>query len=93
MKVCAVVLITKYIINNNIYLNIIFKGYDYSGDPNCELLLWWTDFEAVVTGDMERVRNMWNEILNAGHNQSSSYWIKYLNIEMYISFSIVYFIN
>lgn len=33
---------------------------------------------------MERVRNMWNEILNAGLNQYSSYWMKYINIEMYV---------
>lgn len=37
---------------------------------------------------MERVRNMWNNILSAGLNQYSSYWMKYINIEMY-----VYFIN
>jgi len=33
---------------------------------------------------MERVRNMWNEILNAGLNQYSSYWMKYINTEMYV---------
>ncbi|XP_050434403.1 squamous cell carcinoma antigen recognized by T-cells 3 [Adelges cooleyi] len=60
----------------------LIQGYGYEGDPSCELLLWWTDFEAIITGDMERVRNMWNDILNAGHNHSSSYWIKYLNLEM-----------
>ncbi|XP_001946245.2 squamous cell carcinoma antigen recognized by T-cells 3 isoform X2 [Acyrthosiphon pisum] len=60
----------------------LLESYGYSGDPNCELLLWWTDFEAIITGDMERVRNMWNEILNAGLNQYSSYWMKYINIEI-----------
>lgn len=33
---------------------------------------------------MERVRTMWNEILNAGLNQYSSYWMKYINTEMYV---------
>ncbi|CAH1722535.1 squamous cell carcinoma antigen recognized by T-cells 3-like [Aphis gossypii] len=60
----------------------LLESYGYSGDPNCELLLWWTDFEAIITGDMERVRKMWNEILNAGLNQYSSYWMKYINIEI-----------
>lgn len=31
---------------------------------------------------MERVRTLWNEILNNGFNQYSSYWIKYINTEM-----------
>lgn len=60
------------------------SGFGNSGDPNCELLLWWTDFEAIITGDMERVRNLWNDILNAGLNQYSSYWLKYINTEMYV---------
>ncbi|XP_050527291.1 squamous cell carcinoma antigen recognized by T-cells 3-like [Daktulosphaira vitifoliae] len=60
----------------------LIDGYGFEGDPSCELLLWWTDFEAIITGDMERVRKMWNDILSAGHNQSSAYWIKYLNLEM-----------
>lgn len=46
--------------------------------------MWWTDFEAIITGDMERVRTMWNEIFNVGLNVYSSYWMKYINTEMYV---------
>ncbi|XP_025423964.1 squamous cell carcinoma antigen recognized by T-cells 3-like [Sipha flava] len=60
----------------------LLESFGHSGDPNCELLLWWTDFEAIITGDMERVRTMWNEILSAGLNQYSSYWMKYINVEI-----------
>lgn len=66
------------------------KGYGYSGDPNCELLMWWTDFEAIITGDMERVRTMWNEIFNVGLNVYSSYWMKYINTEMYVYIALNY---
>ncbi|XP_050544805.1 squamous cell carcinoma antigen recognized by T-cells 3-like isoform X2 [Daktulosphaira vitifoliae] len=56
--------------------------FGYEGDPSCELLLWWSNFEACITGDMVRVRKIWNDILNVGHNYSSTYWMKYIDVEM-----------
>ncbi|XKL64324.1 hypothetical protein PGB90_004410 [Kerria lacca] len=61
--------------------NNLCSYYGLDGDYECELLLWWARFEAETTKDLERFRKIWTDILNTGHNKSSYYWLKYINME------------
>ncbi|KAK7595131.1 hypothetical protein V9T40_001564 [Parthenolecanium corni] len=57
------------------------KYYGSGGDPECLLLLWWARFEAETCHDLERFRLIWTDIMNSGFSESSTYWLRYIQME------------
>ncbi|KAK2145987.1 hypothetical protein LSH36_641g00031 [Paralvinella palmiformis] len=52
-----------------------------SGDPNCTLLQYWARIEAKFCRNMEKARELWNQILQNGFINQAASWLEYFNLE------------
>lgn len=84
---CSYALMLCILVGEKRPLNYKFSGFRNEGDPECKLSLWWARFEAEVVHDYKQFRDIWTDILDAGHGTTSSYWIRYITMEWWENFA------
>ncbi|KAL0271899.1 UNVERIFIED_CONTAM: hypothetical protein PYX00_005061 [Menopon gallinae] len=50
-------------------------------DPECEVTQFWARVEAIYGKNMEKSRNIWNDIISSYNSESSELWLEYIHIE------------
>ncbi|KAL3858472.1 hypothetical protein ACJMK2_013061 [Sinanodonta woodiana] len=56
-------------------------GFDSAGDPNNTVRQFWATIEARYCKNMEKSRQLWNEILIQGQANEASVWLEYYRLE------------
>ncbi|GAB6028737.1 Squamous cell carcinoma antigen recognized by T-cells 3 [Chamberlinius hualienensis] len=57
------------------------ESFGYDGDPQMEVLQYWARVEALHCKNMEKAREIWNDIMQQGHAKYASMWLEFIRLE------------
>ncbi|KAI8782889.1 squamous cell carcinoma antigen recognized by T-cells 3-like isoform X3 [Biomphalaria glabrata] len=62
-------------------VNYMFENFGNEGDPGAVLQQYLSFVEAKFCKNMERAREIWNEVMQAGHGAEAAMWLQYYRLE------------
>lgn len=60
---------------------VLFLRTVEGSDPECEIMQFWARIEANYGKNMEKSRNLWNNIISICNCESSDLWLEYIHME------------
>jgi hypothetical protein len=66
------------------YIQIFFSDFQHEGDPTFSLLKYWARFEAKFCNNMEKSREIWKQIMQAGVGNQAEFWLEYVQLERWV---------
>uniref|UniRef100_A0A803YPV3 Spliceosome associated factor 3, U4/U6 recycling protein n=1 Tax=Meleagris gallopavo TaxID=9103 RepID=A0A803YPV3_MELGA len=63
-----------------VYL-FFFPGFSESGDPSCTIMQNWARVEARLCNNMQKARELWDNIMTKGNAKYANMWLEYYNLE------------
>uniref|UniRef100_A0A8C8A457 Spliceosome associated factor 3, U4/U6 recycling protein n=1 Tax=Oryzias sinensis TaxID=183150 RepID=A0A8C8A457_9TELE len=63
-----------------VYL-LYFVRFGESGDPSCVVMQIWARIEALHCKNMQKARELWDNIMTKGNSKYANMWLEYYNLE------------
>ncbi|XP_044296655.1 squamous cell carcinoma antigen recognized by T-cells 3 isoform X1 [Varanus komodoensis] len=57
------------------------ERFSESGDPSCTIMQTWARIEARLCNNMQKARELWDNILTKGNAKYANMWLEYYNLE------------
>ncbi|XP_072271437.1 squamous cell carcinoma antigen recognized by T-cells 3 [Pyxicephalus adspersus] len=57
------------------------ERFGVSGDPNCSIMQNWARVEARHCNNMQKARELWDNIMTKGNSKFANMWLEYYNLE------------
>ncbi|XP_061458306.1 squamous cell carcinoma antigen recognized by T-cells 3 [Rhineura floridana] len=57
------------------------ERFSESGDPSCTIMQTWARIEARLCNNMQKARELWDNIMTKGNAKYASMWLEYYNLE------------
>ncbi|CAL1544489.1 unnamed protein product [Lymnaea stagnalis] len=62
-------------------IDFMFENYGKDGDPEAILQQFWAVIEAKYCKNLEKAREIWNQVMQAGHGSEAALWLQYYRLE------------
>ncbi|KAK7087738.1 hypothetical protein V1264_021749 [Littorina saxatilis] len=59
----------------------LFNFFGLEGDPEASLRQFWADIEARHCKNLERARELWNQVMQEGYGSQAAMWLNYYRLE------------
>uniref|UniRef100_A0A3B4B197 RRM domain-containing protein n=1 Tax=Periophthalmus magnuspinnatus TaxID=409849 RepID=A0A3B4B197_9GOBI len=65
------------------YMKQDVEEFGESGDPSCIIMQIWARIEALHCKNMQKARELWDNIMTKGNAKYANMWLEYYNLESY----------
>ncbi|XP_025090591.1 squamous cell carcinoma antigen recognized by T-cells 3-like isoform X2 [Pomacea canaliculata] len=59
----------------------LYENFGTEGDPDASLRQFWANIEARHCSNLERARELWNQVMQEGYGSQASMWMAYYHLE------------
>lgn len=66
----------------------VCADFGLEGDPEASLRQYWANIEARYCKDMERARQLWNQVMQEGYGSQAAMWLNYYRLERSVSLAM-----